>query len=81
MCKHEQGEGQGHGNGATPLVDATVKLLKEFVYEEKNLCQCQCYSSKCHKVRQKEEMKGRDERGGRCRFLYAIICDAMKEKK
>ena len=57
MCKHEQGEGQGHGNGATPLVDATVKLLKEFVYEEKNLCQCQCYSSKCHKVRQKEEMK------------------------
>ena len=31
----EQGETQGSGDGATPLVDATAKPLKELVYEEK----------------------------------------------
>ena len=77
MGQRELGESQESGGGATPLVDATVKLLEEFVYEEKKPLptQQQGSRSKAKEEDEKKEDKGVDS------FMPTFVYDAMKEKK
>lgn len=76
MGQREQGEGQGRGDGATPLVDATVKFLEEFVYEEKKPLPTQQVSrGKAKEEEEKKEEEGVDS------FMPTYVYDAMKEKK
>ncbi|KAH9001025.1 cysteine proteinase [Lactarius akahatsu] len=70
-------EGQESGDGATPLVDATVKLLEEFVYEEKKVLPTQQQQGSRSKA--KEEEKKEEE--GVDSFMPTYVYDAMKEKK
>jgi hypothetical protein len=66
-----QGEGQRAGSVPTPLVDATVRLLDEFVHKEKpSLTQQSLQDEK-----EKEDDDGPDP------FLPTYVYDAMKEKK
>jgi ubiquitin carboxyl-terminal hydrolase 10 len=79
MGQREQGEGQGRGDGATPLVDATVKLLEEFVHEDKKPLPTptptQVSRGKAKEEEEKKEEEGVDS------FMPTYVYDAMKEKK
>ena len=80
MGQREQGEGQGSGDGATPLVDATVKLLEEFVYEEKKPLPMPTPQQQVSRGKAKEE-EDRKEEEGVDSFMPTYVYDAMKEKK
>lgn len=65
-----QGECQQAGSVATPLIDATVRLLGEFVYKEKSLTQQSLQYEK-----EKEDVDGTDP------FLLTYVYDVMKQKE
>ena len=72
----ERGEGQRAGSSATQLVDATVRFLEEFVYEEKKSPPTQ----QAGHVKAKEE-EDKKEEDGVDSFIPTYVYDAMKEKK
>ena len=75
-----RGEGQESNGSATPLVDATVKFLDEFVYEEKKPSSTQQpqHQGGRGKAREEEEKKEDD---GVDSFMPTYVYDALKEKK
>jgi len=77
LMGQREGEGQDSGNDATPLVDATVKLLEDFVYEEKKPLPTQQQQGSRSKAREEEEKKEE----GVDSFMPTYVYDAMKEKK
>lgn len=82
MGQRGQGESQGSGGGATPLVDQTVKLLEESVFEEKKPLPPPTSTSMRQvsrdKVKEEEEKKV-----GECvdSFMRTYVSDAMKYEK
>jgi len=80
----QQGLGEGHwqetSGGATPLVDATIKLLDEFVYKETPLVmqQPQKKAGKGKSMGDKEEKKDHDTVDS---LELTYIYDVMKEKR
>ena len=76
MGPRERGEGQRTGSSATQLVDATVRFLEEFVYEEKKPSPTQLAGY----VKAKEEDEKKEEDGVDS-FIPTYVYDAMKEKK
>ena len=76
MGQRERGESQESSGGATPLVDATVKLLEEFVYEEKKPLPTQ--QQQGSRSKGKEEEKKEESVDS---FMPTYVYDAMKEKK
>ena len=80
MGQREQGESQWSGDGATPLVDATVKLLEEFVYEEKKPLPPPTSTLQGSRGKAKEEEEKKEEEGVDS-FMPMYVYDAMKEKK
>jgi len=75
------GEGQGTGGSATLLVDATVRFLEEFVYEEKTPLPTQQSQQQTGNVNGKEEKDEKKEDDGVDSFIPTYVYDAMKEKK
>ena len=70
MGLREQGESQGSGGGATPLVGATAKLLK-FVYEQKKHLQAPTPTSTQQGSRGKAKEKEERKEDGR---LWIRLC-------
>ncbi|KAI9446193.1 hypothetical protein H4582DRAFT_1904182 [Lactarius indigo] len=66
------------GDGATPLVDATVKLLEEFAYEEKKPLPAPQQQGSRSKAKEEEEKKEEENVDS---FMPTYVYDAMKEKK
>lgn len=81
MGPRDRGEGQGTGGSATLLVDATVRFLEEFVYEEKMPLPAQQSQQQTGNVNVKEEEDERKEDDGVDSFIPTYVYDAMKEKK
>jgi ubiquitin carboxyl-terminal hydrolase 10 len=80
MDQRGQGDGQESNRGPTPLVDATVRFLEEFVYEEKKAASAQQPQQPAKgKAKDEEEEKKDDE--GVDSFIPTYVYDAMKEKK
>jgi ubiquitin carboxyl-terminal hydrolase 10 len=81
MGQRGRGEGQECVSGTTPLVDATVRFLDEFVYEERKSSPTQPPQQQATrgKAREEEEEKKGDD--GVDSFMPAYVYDAMKEKK
>ena len=77
MGQREQGEREGSGDGETPLVDATVKFLEEFVYEEKKPLPAPTQQGPRGKAKEEDEKKEEDVDS----FMPTYVYDAMKEKK
>jgi hypothetical protein len=70
---------QEAGDGATPLVDAKVKFLDEFVYnEELSVTQQMKLSTERGGARESEE--GKKEHDAADSFNPRYLYDAMKEK-
>ncbi|KAI0306280.1 hypothetical protein B0F90DRAFT_1862706 [Multifurca ochricompacta] len=77
MGQRGRGDSQESGGGATPLVDATVRFLEEFVHEDKKLPSTQQQQVGRNKTREEEEKKEE----GVDSFIPTYVYDAMKEKK
>ena len=79
----QQGLGQGQwqetGGGATPLVDATIKFLDEFVYRETPLMMQQ--PQKAGKGKSVEDEEGKEEHDTVDSLELTYIYDVMKEKR
>jgi ubiquitin carboxyl-terminal hydrolase 10 len=80
MAPRDHGEGQGTSGSATLLVDATVRFLEEFVYEEKVPLPTQQSQQKTGNVNAKEEDEKKEDDGVDS-FIPTYVYDAMKEKK
>lgn len=80
MGSRDRGEGQGSGS-ATLLVDATVRFLEEFVYEEKMPSPTRQPQQQTGNVNAKEENDEKKEDDGVDSFIPTYVYDAMKEKK
>jgi ubiquitin carboxyl-terminal hydrolase 10 len=80
MGPRERGEGQGIGDSATLLVDATVRFLEEFVNEEKKPLPTQQLQQQTENVNAKEEEEKKEDDGVDS-FIPTYVYDAMKEKK
>jgi ubiquitin carboxyl-terminal hydrolase 10 len=80
LMGHRGRGGIQEGSGsATPLVDATVKFLEEFVYEDKpSPTQQPQQQAPRGKAREEEENK---EENGVDSFVPTCVYDALKEKK
>jgi len=78
MGQRERGENQESDDSATPLVDATVRFLEEFVYEEKKFLPMQQQQQGSRGEAREEEKK---EEEGEESFMPTYVYDAMKEKK
>jgi len=76
-----RGEGQDSGGSATPLVDATVRFLDEFVYEEKKPLPTPQSQQQAARGKAKEEEEDKKEDGSVDSFIPTYVYDAMKEKK
>lgn len=71
--------GQGKGGGTTVLVDATTRLLGEFVYKEKpSLSQRSLQLAAKGKAREDDKEKKEDDDTDP--FIPTYVYDAMKEK-
>ena len=79
MGPPDRGEGQGTGDTATLLVDATVRFLEEFVYEEKMPLPTQQSRQQTGNANAKGEDGKEDD--GVDSFIPTYVYDAMKEKK
>jgi ubiquitin carboxyl-terminal hydrolase 10 len=79
MGQRGQGDGQESNRGPTPLVDATVRFLEEFVYEEKKVATAQQPQQAAKGKSKDEEEEKKDE--GVDSFIPTYVYDAMKEKK
>jgi ubiquitin carboxyl-terminal hydrolase 10 len=73
--------GERIGGNATLLVDATVKFLEEFVYEEKKPLVAQQPQQQAGNGKAKEEEDEKKEDDGVDSFIPTYVYDAMKEKK
>lgn len=73
--------GERIGGNATLLVDATVRFLEEFVYEEKKPPLAQQPQQHAGNGKAKEEEDEKKEDDGVDSFLPTYVYDAMKEKK
>jgi len=80
MGQRGRGDGQESGEGPTPLVDATVRFLEEFVYEEKKASLAQ-QPQQAARGKAKEEEEEKKEDDGVDSFIPTYVYDAMKEKK
>lgn len=74
-------EGQGTDGSATLLVDATVRFLEEFVYEEKIPLPTQQSQQQQRGNIKTEEGDEKKEDDGVYSFIPTYVYDAMKEKK
>jgi ubiquitin carboxyl-terminal hydrolase 10 len=81
MGPRDRGEGQVTGGSATLLVDATVRFLEEFMYEEKLPLPTQQLQQQAGNVNAKEEEDEKKEDDGVDSFIPTYVYDAMKEKK
>jgi hypothetical protein len=79
MGQHGQGKGQQTGSGTTVLVDATFKLLDDFVLKEKSFPTQQSPLAEKGKAREDEKEKKEDSNTDSLMLTY--IYDAMKEKR
>jgi ubiquitin carboxyl-terminal hydrolase 10 len=80
MGRRGQGKGQQTGGSTTVLVDATVRLLDEFVYKEKpSLIHQSLQKAEKWKAREDEEEKNEDDDTDP--FIPTYMYDAMKEKR
>ena len=80
MGPRDYGDGQGTGGSTTLLVDATVRFLEEFVYDEKMSLPTQQSQQQTRNANTKEE-DGKKEDDGVDSFIPTYVYDAMKEKK
>jgi ubiquitin carboxyl-terminal hydrolase 10 len=80
MGQRGWGDGRESGGGSTPLVDATVRFLEEFVYEEKKASPVQ-QPQQAARGKAKEEEEEKKEGEGVDSFIPTYVYDAMKEKK
>jgi len=78
--QHRQGESQRAGSVATPLVDATVRLLDEFVYNEKPVVTQQSLQL-AEEGEVKEDERDKKDEDGTDPFVPTYVYDAMKEKR
>ena len=76
-----RGEGQETSGSATPLVDATVRFLDEFVYEEKKPAPAQQPQQQGGRGKAREEEEEKKEDDGVDSFIPTYVYDALKEKK
>ncbi|KAH9981757.1 hypothetical protein BJV74DRAFT_778415 [Russula compacta] len=81
MGQRLRGEGQESGGSVTPLVDATVRFLEEFVYEDKKPSPTQQPQQQAAKGKAREEEEEKKEDDGVDSFIPTYVYDAMKEKK
>ena len=81
MGPRERGEGQRIGGSMTQLVDATVRFLEEFVYEEKKPLPAQQPQQQAGHVKAKEDDDEKKEDDAVDSFIPTYVYDAMKEKK
>jgi len=75
-----QGEGQRAGDIPIPLVDATIRLLGEFVYKEKPSLTQQSLQ-RAEEGMAREDEKEKEDGDGTDPFLPTYVYDAMKEKR
>lgn len=80
MGPRDLGDGQRTGGSTTLLVDATVRFLEEFVYDEKMSLPTQQSQQQTRNVNTKEE-DGKKEDDGVDSFIPTYVYEAMKEKK
>jgi hypothetical protein len=80
----QQGLGEGHwqetGGGATPLVDATIKVLDEFVHKETPSAMQQP-QQKAEKGKSMEDKEEKEEHDTVDSLELTYIYDVMKEKR
>ena len=82
MGKQGLGEGQEASGGATPLVDAMVKLLGEFIYkEEQSMTQQSQQNATKGKARRNEGGNNKHDASVVDSFNPRYIYDAMKQKR
>jgi ubiquitin carboxyl-terminal hydrolase 10 len=81
MSPRDREEGQGTSGSATQLVDATVRFLQEFVYEEKMPLPTQQSQHQTRNANVKEEEDEKKQDDGVDSFIPTYVYDAMKEKK
>jgi ubiquitin carboxyl-terminal hydrolase 10 len=79
MGQRGRGDGQEDSGSPTPLVDATVRFLEEFVYEENKASPAQ-QPQQAVKGKAKEEEEEKEDNGVDS-FVPTYVYDAMKEKK
>jgi ubiquitin carboxyl-terminal hydrolase 10 len=80
MGQQGLGQGQGTGGGATPLVDAKVKFLGEFVYKE-TLSGTQQLQQRAARGKAMDNEEGMKEDDVVSSFNPRYMFDAMKEKR
>jgi ubiquitin carboxyl-terminal hydrolase 10 len=81
MGQQGLGQGQGVGRGATPLVDAKVKFLDEFVYKEELSVTQALQQPSAERGEARENKEGMKGRGVVDSFNPGYMYDAMKEKR
>ena len=81
MGPRERGEGQRIGDSMTQLVDATVRFLEEFEYEEKKPHPLQQPQQHAGNVKAREDDDEKKEEDAVDSFIPTYVYDAMKEKK
>lgn len=79
MGHRGRGEVQGSSGSPTPLVDATVRFLEEFVYEDK-ASPAQQPQQQAARGKAREEEEKKDDNGVDS-FVPTCVYDALKEKK
>ena len=79
MGQRGRGDGQEDSESPTPLVDATVRFLEEFVYEENKKSPAQ-QPQLAVKGKAKDEEEEKEDSGVDS-FVPTYVYDAMKEKK
>jgi ubiquitin carboxyl-terminal hydrolase 10 len=79
MGHRERGEVQDSSDSTTPLVDATVRFLEEFVREEKPSSTQQPLQQAARGKAREEDEKEEDD--GVDSFVPTYVYDALKEKK
>jgi hypothetical protein len=77
--QHGQGGGQRTGGRTTLLMDATIRLLNEFLYKEKPLLAQQSLQLVNKGEAREDERKNQDDDTDP--FLPTYVYDAMKEKR
>jgi len=75
-----RGEGQESGGSSTPLVDATVKFIDEFVYVEKKPSSAQQPQQQGGRGKAREE-EDKKEEDGVDSFIPTYVYDVLKTKK
>lgn len=80
MAQQGLGGGQDAGGSATPLVDAKIKFLDEFIYKEEHSV-TQQFQPSAAKINARESEKKKKEHDVVDSFNPRYLYDAMKEKR